>query len=148
MIYFLKNLFKQLQENNTESIKGFGWGDFHKFWSNGCNYPFLNVFSAQKAINGSWITLSLVISVMDVVRDDDTNLDEVENKTLAIIRDIYNLMKVNLTQQGIKVEDVANIDFFNTRGGDAVAGHTMHVNIRIFNGSDLCATLLNNFEIC
>jgi|SRR5690625_178837 len=149
MILYIKEFYKALQEANKPHLQDFGWGDFHKFWSDGARYPFLNVFSSSKNFEKGFTRISLTISIMDIVRENDSNLDNVEDKTLAILRDVYNITKSNLgNKKHIKVGEIANIEFFKTRGGDVVAGHTMSLDVTFFDSSGLCETILLTKDFC
>ena len=143
MIIFLKEFYANLQSGNNAFLKDYGWGDFRKFWSRTANYPFLNVFSDTKNFEKGLTTINLTISVADIVREDDSNLEYVEDTTLQLLRDVYNVTFIKLKEHGLRVGDFADVRFFKANGGDVVAGHSMTLSISIFEGSDLCNNILN-----
>lgn len=143
MIKFLIDFFASIQVDNKDVISAFQWGDFYKAWSSGtASYPFLNAFANTKPFKKGMTTIDLTVSISDIVREDESNLNDVENSTLELLRDVYNLMRQNLPENLISISDNATSTFFVNNGGDNVAGHFLTVSIDIFEGSDLCNNIL------
>ena len=143
MIKFLEAFFQSIKDDNPDIIGGVGWGSFHKFWSGGkISYPFLNAFSINKGFQKGLTSVDITITIADMVRQDESNLVEVENSTLQLIRDVYNIMKLKMSDSNIRVAENAQPTFFHNNGGDNVAGHHMNLTVSVFEGADLCNNLL------
>jgi hypothetical protein len=139
MILFLDNFLKKIATDNPLIFGGYGWGDFYKKWSGGTiEYPYLNAFSLNKTMNKGLTILDITLSVCDIVREDESNLLEVENSTLNTIRDVYNLFKIELNKSNYTISENINATFFTNRGGDNVAGHYVVIQVSYFQGLDLC----------
>ena len=143
MILKINNILNKIYRQNSSVFGGYGWGDFYKKWS-GCDisYPYLNAFSLNKRFEKGLSIVDVTVSVSDIIRENESNILEVENSTFAILRDLLNLLNSELKKHDMLISGNTNLTFFTNRGGDNVAGHYAVISISQFDGLDTCNNIL------
>lgn len=139
MIKDINSFFEGFQQANSLKLVSHHWGDFWNAWSSRLlRYPNITTYSVTKGITNKKVdTYDVTVTISDMVRNDDSNLIDVENSTLQICRDVFDAMRVHFSI----VNSSVSIRFFRQSGGDVVAGHTFVVTVQEVGKSNCGANM-------
>lgn len=136
----LNQLIADLQTiaTNHEQINSFFFGDIADLGSEGSiQYPVFYADVAPSNFTYKVIGLNLQIMVMDIVKKDLANENDVLSDCLQIIEDI--IIKLRDPAKVYLIQDSINLNPFSDSQGDEVSGWTANFTINIPSTYNECA---------
>jgi hypothetical protein len=140
MKYSVNQLEAKLQTivTNHFQLKGFLFGDPSDIGASGpVDYPFLLADCLPSNMSTKSINLSIQLMVMDIVKKDLSNENEVLSDTLQMLEDVYIKLR-DINQSNYILSDSASMSPFTDSQGDEVAGWTATVTLQIPSSYNSC----------
>lgn len=125
-----------------QQLADYFWGDWDKSFKGPRTqkYPVLVVNIPPPVVFERVITvLPINIIVADQVKQDDSNLKEVESDTLQILHDIHQLIRSAPNWNAFGVIKTANVPIkFRDKSPDETAGWQLTINLKMIDNRGLC----------
>jgi len=140
----LNQLIGKLQTiaTNHEQINSFFFGDIADLGTEKpMQYPVLFADVAPSNFTYKVIGLNLQIMVMDIVKKDLSNENDVISDTLQIIEDV--IIELRNPSEIFLIQDSINLTPFSDSQGDEVSGWTANITINIPSTYNSCAVPSN-----
>ena len=140
----LNQLIGKLQTiaTNHEQINSFFFGDIADLGTEKpMQYPVLFADVAPSNFAYKVIGLNLQIMVMDIVKKDLSNENDVISDTLQIIEDV--IIELRNPSEIFLIQDSINLTPFSDSQGDEVSGWTANITINIPSTYNSCAVPSN-----
>jgi hypothetical protein len=140
----LNQLIAKLQTiaTNHEQINSFFFGDIADLGTEKpMQYPVLFADVAPSNFTYKVIGLNLQIMVMDIVKKDLSNENDVISDTLQIIEDV--IIELRNPSEVFLIQDSINLTPFSDSQGDEVSGWTANITINIPSTYNSCAVPSN-----
>jgi hypothetical protein len=140
----LNQLIGKLQTiaTNHEQINSFFFGDIADLGTEKpMQYPVLFADVAPSNFTYKVIGLNLQIMVMDIVKKDLSNENDVISDTLQIIEDV--IIELRNPSEVFLIQDSINLTPFSDSQGDEVSGWTANITINIPSTYNSCAVPSN-----
>ena len=140
----LNQLIGKLQTiaTNHEQLNSFFFGDIADLGTESpTQYPVLFADVAPSNFTYKVIGLNLQIMVMDIVKKDLSNENDVMSDTLQIIEDV--IIELRNPSEIFLIQDSINLTPFMDSQGDEVAGWTANITINIPSNYNSCAVPSN-----
>jgi hypothetical protein len=140
----LNQLIAKLQTiaTNHEQINSFFFGDIADLGTEKpMQYPVLFADVAPSNFTYKVIGLNLQIMVMDIVKKDLSNENDVISDTLQIIEDV--IIELRNPSEVFLIQDSINLTPFSDSQGDEVSGWTANITINIPSNYNSCAVPSN-----
>jgi len=140
----LNQLIAKLQTiaTNHEQINSFFFGDIADLGTEKpMQYPVLFADVAPSNFTYKVIGLNLQIMVMDIVKKDLSNENDVISDTLQIIEDV--IIELRNPSEIFLIQDSINLTPFSDSQGDEVSGWTANITINIPSTYNSCAVPSN-----
>jgi hypothetical protein len=140
----LNQLIGKLQTiaTNHQQINSFFFGDIADLGTEKpMQYPVLFADVAPSNFTYKVIGLNLQIMVMDIVKKDLSNENDVISDTLQIIEDV--IIELRNPSEVFLIQDSINLTPFSDSQGDEVSGWTANITINIPSTYNSCAVPSN-----
>jgi hypothetical protein len=140
----LNQLIAKLQTiaTNHQQINSFFFGDIADLGTEKpMQYPVLFADVAPSNFTYKVIGLNLQIMVMDIVKKDLSNENDVISDTLQIIEDV--IIELRNPSEIFLIQDSINLTPFSDSQGDEVSGWTANITINIPSTYNSCAVPSN-----
>jgi hypothetical protein len=140
----LNQLIGKLQTiaTNHQQINSFFFGDIADLGTEKpMQYPVLFADVAPSNFAYKVIGLNLQIMVMDIVKKDLSNENDVISDTLQIIEDV--IIELRNPSEVFLIQDSINLTPFSDSQGDEVSGWTANITINIPSTYNSCAVPSN-----
>jgi len=146
----LKQIDKELREIATKhtQIQSYYFGEELEIQEanklDNCTL-FANVNDAN--ISTSFVTLNLIIAVLDKINTDKSNLLDVESDTLQIVNDIYHVLQYsNRWQEWGIVDQVGSTQKLYEHTDSILGGWSITINLKIKANKGICDTAFNGYN--
>lgn len=130
-----------LMAASHQQLADYFWGDWaDSFEGRVQQYPVM-VVNIPTPVTFERVTTVLPINIIiaDQVKQDNSNLKEVESDTMQILRDVYALIKSAPNWNAFGVIKTANIPIkFRDKSPDETAGWQMTINLKMIDSRGLC----------
>jgi hypothetical protein len=140
----LNQLIAKMQTiaTNHQQINSFFFGDIADLGTEKpMQYPVLFADVAPSNFTYKVIGLNLQIMVMDIVKKDLSNENDVISDTLQIIEDV--IIELRNPSEIFLIQDSINLTPFSDSQGDEVSGWTANITINIPSTYNSCAVPSN-----
>ena len=141
----LKEILTELKEfvNNHYELLTYGFGDLSNISTEDTEYPLLWIVPGISNINGTEMVLGLDMYVLDLQKQDLSNLEDIINKTLLIGNDVVarfweNGFANNEYDVWAIKEDTVSIEAVEFKHDDVLAGWIFNLQISIENPLNEC----------
>lgn len=142
MLKNFKEIVQELETFCTEhnQINSFAWGNIDNISTTDQVYPQLFLMPVPSTLESTMANITFDMYVMDVMKQDRSNLLDVMNETLLIGSDVVanyfdNEEDYNMTLD----ESVINIQPFEFRFDDVLAGWIFTITLQVENNLNDCA---------
>lgn len=124
-----------------QQLADYFWGDWaDSFEGRAQKYPAL-VVNVPTPVTFERVTTVLPINIIvaDQVKQDQSNLKEVESDTLQILHDLYQLLRSSPNWNAFGVIKTASVPIkFKDKSPDEVAGWQLTINLKMIDTRGLC----------
>lgn len=110
-------------------------------------YPLMNCFYPNGSMANNTTPTQIYIEISDKVFKDRSNLNDTESDTLQVCRDVFNIINRSPRWARIGRIDSASFTKFWERTADEVAGHTLILNMTLFDSNSICNIPLNGYDM-
>lgn len=142
MVRTFKNILKDIEifcENHNQ-VKDFSWGRMSNISTKDHDFTMIFLQPTTSQIQGSLIILSYYMYVFDLVKQDESNLEDVMSDCLLIGNDVVAKFWDNEDEYEWTLnEDVVSFEPFEAMFDDFTAGWIFSIDIQIKNNLNLCA---------
>lgn len=133
----VKSLLNNLADDHKQ-INDFGWGDVWELGeSQSIVYPLMYCTIQNSNVTGKVFNLSLSILFCDLVFGDNKNEDDVISDQMLICQDIIAQLRSDTFE--FTLGNSVNVNFFNERLSDLVAGVQANITLALPYVADRCA---------
>ena len=133
----VKTLLNNLADDHKQ-INDFGWGDVWELGeSQSITYPLMYCTIQNSNVTGKVFNLSLSIIFCDLVFGDNKNEDDVISDQMLICQDIIAQLRSDTFE--FTLGNSVNVNFFNERLSDLVAGVQANITLALPYVADRCA---------
>ncbi len=101
--------------NNHKQLNEFNWGAIAEISTKDIIFPYLHILPITSKKNGSLQKMKFEIYVMDLQKQDNTNLLDIMNQMFMIGNDIVSEFEEDNSNFGFEVDET-NIDIFPFTG--------------------------------
>ena len=141
----LKEILDEFKDfvNNHYELLTYGFGDLSNISTKNTDYPLLWIVPGISRINGSEMILGLDMYMLDLEKQDLSNLEDIMSKTLSIGNDIV----AKFWENGFAneeydvwnlIEDNVSIEAVEFKHDDVLAGWIFNMQISIENPMNEC----------
>lgn len=124
--------------NDHKQINDFGWGDVWELGeSQSITYPLMYCTIQNSNVTGKTFNLSLSILFCDLVFGDNKNEDDVISDQMLICQDIIAQLRSDTFE--FTLGNSVNVNFFNERLSDLVAGVQANITLALPYVADRCS---------
>lgn len=124
--------------DDHKQINDFGWGDVWEIGeSQSITYPLMYCTIQNSNVTGKIFNLSLSILFCDLVFGDNKNEDDVISDQMLICQDIIAQLRSDTFE--FTLGNSVNVNFFNERLSDLVAGVQANITLALPYVADRCA---------
>lgn len=133
----VRSLLNDLADDHKQ-INDFGWGDIWELGeSQSITYPLMYCTIQNSNVTGKTFNLSLSILFCDLVFGDNKNEDDVISDQMLICQDIIAQLRSDTFE--FTLGNSINVNFFNERLSDLVAGVQATITLALPYVADRCA---------
>jgi hypothetical protein len=133
----VRSLLNNLADDHKQ-INDFGWGDVWELGeSQSIVYPLMYCTIQNSNVTGKVFNLSLSILFCDLVFGDNKNEDDVISDQMLICQDIIAQLRSDTFE--FTLGNSVNVNFFNERLSDLVAGVQANITLALPYVADRCA---------
>ena len=133
----VRSLLNSLATDHKQ-INDFGWGDVWELGeSQSITYPLMYCTIQNSNVTGKTFNLSLSILFCDLVFGDNKNEDDVISDQMLICQDIIAQLRSDTFE--FTLGNSVNVNFFNERLSDLVAGVQANITLALPYVADRCA---------
>jgi hypothetical protein len=133
----VRSLLNNLADDHKQ-INDFGWGDVWELGeSQSITYPLMYCTIQNSNVTGKVFNLSLSILFCDLVFGDNKNEDDVISDQMLICQDIIAQLRSDTFE--FTLGNSVNVNFFNERLSDLVAGVQANITLALPYVADRCA---------
>lgn len=133
----VRSLLNDLADDHKQ-INDFGWGDIWELGeSQSITYPLMYCTIQNSNVTGKTFNLSLSILFCDLVFGDNKNEDDVISDQMLICQDIIAQLRSDTFE--FTLGNSINVNFFNERLSDLVAGVQATITLVLPYVADRCA---------
>jgi hypothetical protein len=133
----VRSLLNNLVDDHKQ-INDFGWGDVWELGeSQSIVYPLMYCTIQNSNVTGKTFNLSLSILFCDLVFGDNKNVDDVISDQMLICQDIIAQLRSDTFE--FTLGNSVNVNFFNERLSDLVAGVQANITLALPYVADRCA---------
>jgi hypothetical protein len=133
----VRSLLNNLADDHKQ-INDFGWGDIWELGeSQSITYPLMYCTIQNSNVTGKVFNLSLSILFCDLVFGDNKNEDDVISDQMLICQDIIAQLRSDTFE--FTLGNSVNVNFFNERLSDLVAGVQANITLALPYVADRCA---------
>jgi hypothetical protein len=133
----VRSLLNNLADDHKQ-INDFGWGDVWELGeSQSITYPLMYCTIQNSNVTGKTFNLSLSILFCDLVFGDNKNVDDVISDQMLICQDIIAQLRSDTFE--FTLGNSVNVNFFNERLSDLVAGVQASITLALPYVADRCA---------
>lgn len=100
---------------NHKQLNEYGWGEVFNISTKDITFPYLHVLPLQSKKNGSLQTQQFEIYVMDLEKQDNTNLLDIMNQMFMIGNDVISEFEFDADRFGFEVDE-RNINVYPFTG--------------------------------
>ena len=129
-------------------VEDYFWGDWEDgFDSKERKFPFIVANVSTPVAMSKITTLELNLICVDQIKNDDSNLKEVESDTLQILHDFFKTIKYAQNWKDFCAIAYANSNLkFKDAGADKVAGWQLTVNLKLMETTGTCDLPLLDYK--
>jgi hypothetical protein len=128
-------------------LHSYYWGSMlDSVMSEVINYPLMNCFYPSGSMANNTTPTQIYIEISDKLYKDRSNLNDTESDTLQVCRDVFNIINRSPRWARIGRIDSASFTKFWERTADEVAGHTLILNMTLFDSNSICNIPLNGYD--
>ncbi len=141
MIRTIKNINNDLETfcDNHLQIKEFGWGNISNITTKDHDFVMLWLQPIGSIIEGNLLTLRYDMYIMDLVKQDNSNLEDVHNDTFLIGLDVVNKFWSDEETYGWTInENTVTSEPFEAKFDDYTSGHIFSIEIEVENRMSNC----------
>jgi hypothetical protein len=141
MIKTFKRILEDIETfcDNHNQINSFSWGNPNNISTKNHTFPMVWLQPTTSTINGHMMTLSFDMYIMDLVKQDLTNLKDVMNDTLLMGNDVVSKFWSDCeTYDWVLNEDGVSMEPFDAKFDDYTGGWIFRINIEIENRLSNC----------
>ena len=106
----------------------------------------MNCFYPSGSMANNTTPTQIYIEISDKLYKDRSNLNDTESDTLQVCRDVFNIINRSPRWARIGRLDSASFTKFWERTADEVAGHTLILNMTLFDSNSICNIPLNGYD--
>lgn len=98
-------------------------------------------------VSSHFVTVNLVLMVVDKISTGKGNLLDVESDTLQIVNDIYSVMQYSNRWQSYNIVDTnASLQKLYEETDSIMGGWAMTINLKVKIDVGICKTAFNNYD--
>jgi hypothetical protein len=132
-----------------DQVKTFYWGNFLRWYASEQIEHSTVIIQPVRVVNidRTKVDVQLMVTYADRMFSDFSNIDEIQSEGADILSDFIAIMNKSPRWRAfITGATSGNIEFFEQKGGDLVAGCAMLVNVSISTIADLCAVPVTDYD--
>jgi len=132
-----------------EQVKTFYWGNFLRWYADKQIEHSTVIIQPVRVVNvdRTKVNIQLLVTYADRMFSDYSNLDEIQSDATEILSEFVAILnKSPRWRELITGATSGNIEYFEQKGGDLVAGGAMLVNVSLTTVADLCAVPVDNYN--
>ena len=132
-----------------EQVKTFYWGNFLRWYADKQIEHSTVIIQPVRVVNvdRTKVNIQLLVTYADRMFSDYSNLDEIQSDATEILAEFVAILnKSPRWRELITGATSGNIEYFEQKGGDLVAGGAMLVNVSLTTVADLCAVPVDNYN--
>lgn len=140
--YTLKNLVDDLEDFSQlhSQIKEFGFGDISNISTKDTKYILMWVIPTNSNSNNSQFIMSFDVYILDLEKQDQSNLVTIFNETLMVANDIDNYFKHNPSEE-YRLYNNLTYEPFSFRFDDVLTGYKINIELEIIDNGSVCQYL-------
>lgn len=139
----LINLFEAIS-NSHDQVHGFNFGQVYDISaSEQENYALVWIDIVDSAIDGSVLTVSVLMRVLDIQKDDQSNMRDTLSDTLSISQDIYAELCNPAYQDYFILQKISTLTPIREGLPDKVNGYEMTLSFQFMQDANRCQVPLS-----
>lgn len=132
------NLFETITTNHAQ-INGFNFGEESDISaSEQENYPLVWIDVVDSSIDSNTLNLNMLVKVMDIQKDDQTNERDTLSDTLSISQDVYSALCNPIYQDYFMLSFATNLTPLREALVDKVNGWEMTLKFELMQDRNRC----------
>ena len=143
--YTLTNLTTDLRDfaENHSQIYEFGFGNISNISTKDTNYILMWIIPSTSTSHGAQFLMSFDVYILDLEKQDHSNLETIMNETLLVMNDLDNYFKHSTSIEYQLYNDLI-YEPFSFRFDDVLTGYKANIQLELTDSGNPCTYIPTN----